>query len=240
MRLILSYQIQVCQIQTNTTLKKGNQQMSEVFILGVNGSRGVGKDTLGDILVRKCGFLSVPFADKLYLEVSKAFNVTVPFLMDRKNKEVAQACLTLSQCSDPHFITVMREDHGILLNSELSPRQILNWWGTEYRREHYGEDYWFNGTLFTILNSGYKNAVIPGLRLPNEFFGLKNGGYATSRVLNNEIDAREAYLRQMGDPEANHYSAVALLDYKMDVDIYNPMDATFEKNIISALRTLGC
>jgi hypothetical protein len=210
-----------------------------MFIIGVHGSRGVGKDTLGEILVRKEGFLSAAFADKLYIEVAGAFKVSVPFLMDRKNKEFPQPCLTLRQCNEDHFISVMRDTHSIGLDTYLSPRQVLNWWGTEYRRTHYSENYWFNHTMSKILNSGYKKAVIPGLRLPNEFYGLKNGGNFTARVLNDAIDANEAYLRSIGDPEANHHSATALLDYEMDVNIYNPIDDTFEKHIFGALETLG-
>lgn len=211
---------------------------SSVFIFGVHGSRGVGKDTLGDILVRKAGFISVPFADKLYVEVSNAFNVSIPFLMNREYKELPQECLTLRKCKEKHFVEVILCRCVKDLDTPLSPRQVLNWWGTEYRREHYSENYWFDQTINRILNSGYKKAVIPGLRLPNEYHGLKDNGYYTGRVLNAEIDAHEAYLRSTGDPEANHYSAIALLDYTMDVDIENPMDDTFERNIFRALDSL--
>lgn len=116
-------------------------------LIGLSGPAGVGKDTIADYLVETHGFVKFSFADALYREVAEAFGLTVAFLQDRTKKEAEQEALQYWYCRNHEFQRVMYS----MLSGPLakkypldwwcSPRQILQWWGTEYRRKQ-DPDYW--------------------------------------------------------------------------------------------------
>lgn len=112
------------------------------MIIGLAGAAGSGKDSVADVLVAECGFRRMAFADALYAEVSTAFNVPVEFLKNRETKEAPTSRLALRRCVDPAFVrVVMRLHHVGPLKFVMfrwkawSPRQILQWLGTDYRRQ---------------------------------------------------------------------------------------------------------
>lgn len=121
-----------------------------MIILGLAGQAGVGKDTVANYLRDNYGFIVFAFSDALYSEVQHAFGLeTQDLLRNRDTKELPSDLLTLQQCSDDAFILVARK-MLVELNPDsfnnldaipMSPRQVLQWWGTEYRRAQDG-DYW--------------------------------------------------------------------------------------------------
>ena len=112
-------------------------------IIAFTGSAGTGKDTAADILATHCGFTKLAFADALRAEVQAAFNVPAELLTRRDLKEMHTAELALVECTDMGLIgTLVRaamaaSTHALdyaWIEAPRSPRQILQWWGTEYRR----------------------------------------------------------------------------------------------------------
>ncbi len=111
-------------------------------LVGLAGRAGAGKDTVADEMVSRTSFTKFSFSDALYTEVAEAFKVEDSFLRDRATKEAQTTDLALCQCSDVGFYGRMcwQEPHISPLKPQ-SPRSILQWWGTEYRREQH-PDYW--------------------------------------------------------------------------------------------------
>ena len=121
-----------------------------MIILGLAGQAGVGKDTVADYLVSHYGFLKFAFSDALYFEVQMAYNLPdQELLRNRATKDRAAPELALRNCSDSAFVLVARrvmadqypDTFFPLDDQSLSPRQILQWWGTEYRRAQ-KPNYW--------------------------------------------------------------------------------------------------
>lgn len=125
--------------------------MIKTHIIALTGYAGAGKDTVADLLVTHCGFRKLAFADALRAEVAEAFGIDVADLTHRSTKDVPMGALCLSNA--PHGLvgSLLREigpggpgapfDLQAFLAAPRSPRQILQWWGTEYRRAQ-APDYW--------------------------------------------------------------------------------------------------
>ena len=109
-------------------------------VVGLTGPMGSGKDTVADLLTTHCGAHKLAFADALRGEIEDAFNIERVFLTRRETKEHPLSALALAHCLDSAFVGRMLIQHqqfndGPLdLNAPRSPRQIMQWWGTEYRR----------------------------------------------------------------------------------------------------------
>ena len=148
-----------------------------ITIIGLTGPAGSGKDTVADLLVTHCGFYKMAFADALRAEVCDAFGVEPLHLTQRNTKEHATAALALSKCNDQAFVdcvwrVVHQDDHKHCdVNAPRSPRQLMQWWGTDYRRRQ-RPDYWVAQAaqrLHGLLQSHHtQRIVITDLRFNNE------------------------------------------------------------------------
>ena len=85
--------------------------------IGIMGPANAGKDTAAAMLSEMTGFPVRHFSDALYREVAAAFRIPEHRL----------------RCRDYPFRDVLRA-MDISLLQPLSPRQVLEWWGTNYRR----------------------------------------------------------------------------------------------------------
>lgn len=116
-------------------------------VVGLVGRKRSGKDTAAEIFESR-GWYRTSFAKALYAEVAEAFGVSVEQLQEHEHKEVPW--VPLASCKDIEFVELAKAlarvsilDHedrqGIftedLVDIRLSPRRILQWWGTEYRRK---------------------------------------------------------------------------------------------------------
>lgn len=120
--------------------------MKPFCIIGLTGPAGSGKDTVADILVEQSGFTKMAFADALRSEAACAFRVDVRFFTCRETKEEPMPRLALNCCPDEGFVTRMivmyrLRKERLDLDAPRSPRQIMQWWGTDYRR-HQKNCYW--------------------------------------------------------------------------------------------------
>lgn len=121
-----------------------------MIVLGLAGQAGVGKDTVAEYLRDNYGFIMFAFSDNLYREVQEAFGLPdQDLLRNRDTKELPSDRLTLQQCSNSEFVTVARkmlvefnpDSFNNLDAIPMSPRQVMQWWGSEYRRA-LDSDYW--------------------------------------------------------------------------------------------------
>jgi hypothetical protein len=114
-------------------------------LLGLTGRAEAGKDTVADLLVTHAGFCKLAFADALRAEIAEAYGIDVRMLTQRETKESPMAALALARCGDTGFVGAVLK-HTVLpvaeaMASARSPRQIMQLWGTEYRRAQ-DPDYW--------------------------------------------------------------------------------------------------
>ncbi len=110
-------------------------------VIGLTGPAGSGKDTVAALLHTHCGAQVLAFADALRAEIVESFCIEHVFLTRRETKEHPISALALNRCLDSAFVGRMLMQHHALhpgtvldLDAPRSPRQIMQWWGTEYRR----------------------------------------------------------------------------------------------------------
>lgn len=195
-------------------------------VVGLVGMRGAGKDTAAKILI-KHGWRRIAFADALYDEVAQAFEVTTDFLGDRDKKELPQAELALAYCRDNGFITMVLAHQGLrvgessaqdllaVLNQPHSPREILQKWGTEYRRRSYRDDYWRAQVHQAIQAEPQVNFVVTDVRFPDE-----------ARLVEETLQGKLGRVVRPslhGDDDLTllHASEVALRDYPIELVFIN-------------------
>lgn len=123
------------------------------MIVGLTGPARCGKNTIADHLIDKYGFTRIAFSDALYKEVAEAFDMPEEVLRDDATKDAPQEALAFIHCRDEGFVHAMYRVFGDLIPEDdagdggnefcraQSPRSILQWWGTEYRRAQ-DPDYW--------------------------------------------------------------------------------------------------
>lgn len=117
-----------------------------MLILGLAGAARSGKDTVADWLAKRYGFIKFAFSDALYTEVQHAFGLEDQALLrDAETKEAPVAELALRNCGDPEFPNAVADRLPDNWRNPLSPRQVLQLWGTEFRRAQ-DPGYWVKQT----------------------------------------------------------------------------------------------
>lgn len=212
--------------------------MKQRIIVGMMGVKGAGKDTAAAFMCHEKGFLRLAFADKLYQEVADAFGVTVAWLGDRtkvltsagwvEKKELPQPELALRGCSDAAFVHCMLEDYArvcpdIGLDTALSPRVAMQYWGTEYRRKRGVDSYWLDIVAKAMAENADKDVVITDVRFPNENKFVQANGGRLLRIRNAEVEARQATERA-SKGSAAHASEELALTMFAHREIHNEMD----------------
>lgn len=150
-----------------------------MFVLGLAGAARSGKDTVADYLVKRYGFVKFSFSDALYREVQQAFSLPDQSLLrDAATKDTPSDRLIALNCLDDDFIKVVAEHMPgyYMADVPMSPRQVLQWWGTEYRRAQ-NPNYWLDkasdfldamcyGTIYP--EHAPQHFVNTSVRFPNE------------------------------------------------------------------------
>ena len=138
------------------------------MIVGVCGFIGSGKDTIADYLCTFHGFKRLSFAASLKDAVASVFG------WDREMLEG----LTKSS----RDWREQRDDWwSNRLNMEITPRRILQYWGTEVCRNGFHNDIWV-ASVENKLRQTKDDVVITDCRFKNEVEAIKNAGGVTCRV----------------------------------------------------------
>ena len=171
-------------------------------IIAFTGSAGTGKDTAADILATHCGFTRLAFADALRTEVQAAFNVPAELLTRRDLKEMPTAALALVECNDMGFIGAvcrieMMRGRALTwswLEAQRSPREVLQLWGTEYRRAQ-RINYWLEALRQSITQrhalDGRTRFCISDCRFENEAAMIRAMGGVVWQITRDGVQSVE-------------------------------------------------
>lgn len=170
------------------------------YILGLTGFAGVGKDTVADLLVAHLHFRKLAFADALRAEVADGFQVDMVYLTSPSTKNKPMAALSMRRAPVEFLaavnlaIAVPRKPNGHIedawLDEPRSPRQITQWWGTEYRRAQH-PNYWtriMRERINFFLRDGGLRFVVTDCRFENEVDTLRAMGGLLWQVTRPGVD----------------------------------------------------
>jgi hypothetical protein len=132
------------------------------MIIGICGFIGSGKDTAADFLCNLHNFKRLSFAATLKDAVSNVFGWDREMLEGR-----TQASRDWREQKDEWW--------SKRLGIDITPRFVLQQWGTNVLREHFHDDIWI-ASLENQLRTSKDNIVITDCRFPNEIKGLKEQG----------------------------------------------------------------
>ena len=133
------------------------------MIIGICGFIGSGKDTVADYLVNFHEFRRESFASTLKDAVSAVFGWDRT-LLEGRTKEARE----WREQVDPWWAER-------LAMPTLTPRWVLQYWGTEVCRKSFHDDIWI-ASLENKLRSSKDNVVISDCRFPNEISSIRNAG----------------------------------------------------------------
>jgi hypothetical protein len=133
------------------------------MIIGICGFIGSGKDTVADYLVNFHEFRRESFANTLKDAVAAVFGWDRT-LLEGRTKEARE----WREQVDPWWAER-------LAMPTLTPRWVLQYWGTEVCRRSFHDDIWI-ASLENKLRMSKDNVVISDCRFPNEIQSIRDAG----------------------------------------------------------------
>ena len=138
------------------------------MIIGITGLISSGKDTIADYLTTYQGFKRISFAASLKDAVAAVFD------WDRESLEgTTKASRVWREQKDEWWSNRLKMD--------ITPRWVLQYWGTDVCRNHFHNDIWVASVEHRLLNSK-EDIVITDCRFSNEVAAIKNAGGVAIRV----------------------------------------------------------
>ena len=135
-------------------------QSNKQQIIGVVGFIGSGKDTVADYLVNFHEFRRESFANTLKDAVAAVFGWD-RVMLEGRTKEARE----WREQVDPWCAER-------LAMPTLTPRWVLQYWGTEVCRKGFHDDIWI-ASLENKLRNSKDNVVISDCRFPNEISSIR-------------------------------------------------------------------
>jgi hypothetical protein len=140
------------------------------MIIGIAGFQGSGKDTIADYLQNIYGFKRDSFAATLKDAVAAVFGWDRDLLEGRTTESRAWR-----EQVDPWWANRLNMP-------DLTPRLVLQRWGTEVARRSWHDDTWI-ASLENKLARAHNDIVITDVRFPNEIAAVRNAGGIVIRVV---------------------------------------------------------
>lgn len=139
------------------------------MIVGLIGFIGSGKDTAADYLTNFHGFRRDSFANTLKDAVANVFGWDRT-LLEGRTKQSRE----WREQVDPWWAKRLGMPH-------LTPRWVLQYWGTDVLRNGFHDDIWI-ASLENKLRQAQDNIVITDVRFANEIKAIRNAGGKVFRI----------------------------------------------------------
>lgn len=163
------------------------------MIIGINGVKGAGKDTLGTYLADNYGFELLSFAALLKESFAALFDIPVEDLESLKNDPVAMVTLTYRSG----------------LQIEMTVRTALQRYGTEAHRDVFGTDFWIE-QAYRVHSLDYSKLYAwTDARFKNELLSVRTLGGINVRVDRTVAEDGDAHVSEEAPP-------AELIDYTLD------------------------
>jgi hypothetical protein len=140
------------------------------MIIGVCGFIGSGKDTIADYLTNFHEFRRESFANSLKDAVAQVFGWD-RIMLEGRTKQARE----WREQVDPWWSQRLNMPN-------LTPRWVLQYWGTEVCRRAFHDDIWI-ASLENKLRNSKDDIVISDCRFPNEIKSIKDAGGIVIRVV---------------------------------------------------------
>jgi hypothetical protein len=140
------------------------------MIIGVCGFIGSGKDTIADYLTNFHGFRRESFANSLKDAVAHVFGWD-RMMLEGRTKQARE----WREQVDPWWAERLDMPN-------LTPRWVLQYWGTEVCRKAFHDNIWI-ASLENKLRNSKDDIVISDCRFPNEIKSIKDAGGIVVRVV---------------------------------------------------------
>ena len=194
------------------------------MIIGISGFIGSGKDTIADYLVNSHGFRRESFANSLKDAVSLVFGWDRTMLEGRTKQS-----REWRDQVDPWWAERLNMPN-------LTPRWVLQFWGTDVLRKTFHDDIWI-ASLENKLRKTQDNIVISDVRFPNEVKAIHGAGGKVYRVRRGDEPAwyRDAMILNQGQTNMSWSMAkIAMANLRIHPSewawIGQPFDAVIENN----------
>jgi hypothetical protein len=194
------------------------------MIIGVCGFIGSGKDTVADYLVNFHEFRRESFANTLKDAVAAVFGWDRTMLEGR-----TKTAREWREQVDPWWAQRLNMPN-------LTPRWVLQYWGTEVCRRGFHDDIWI-ASLENKLRNSSDNIVISDCRFPNEIASIRSAGGRIVWIKRGELpEWYDAAVHVNRGPDANimwsssktklesigiHASETAWVGTKFDAELDN-------------------
>lgn len=132
------------------------------MIIGICGFIGSGKDTAADYLVNFHGYRRESFASSLKDAVANVFGW---------DRQMLEGRTTQSR----EWREQRDEWWSTRLGRDITPRHVLQYWGTEVIRDGFHDDMWI-ASLENKIRTSRDNIVITDCRFPNEIAAIRKQG----------------------------------------------------------------
>lgn len=166
------------------------------MIISLSGERQVGKDTTGDILVKKYNYKKLAWAEAIRDIIDYSTDLTHFDMLDSYRKDApfsewyGKNVFTLDTDIGERMLTRLSElypetiPEGLLtqmVGSEFNTiRDFMIWFGTDFCRNKIDDEIWVKIVLNQITDDG--NFVITDSRFPNERKIIKDMGGVLVRI----------------------------------------------------------
>ena len=151
------------------TVTSANNEYKKGMVVGFVGFIGSGKDTAADYLVNFHGFRRDSFANTLKDAVSNVFGWDRTLLEGRTNE-----AREWREQVDPWWAERLNMP-------KLTPRWVLQYWGTDVIRNGFHDDMWI-ASLENKMRKTADNIVISDVRFPNEIDAIHKSSGLVIRI----------------------------------------------------------
>jgi len=160
------------------------------MLIGLNGLKGSGKDTVGSYLVDNYGYERASFAAKLKESAGALFNIGSSFWEKAKNNDRS---------------VIQLRDNGALVR-DITVRNFLQRYGTEAHRTVFGSDFWVDHALKGVDRN--QNIVFTDARFENELSRIKSLMGVNLQILRPQLTNEDDHISEAPPP-------IELIDFQI-------------------------